>query len=495
MAAVPDKKDKAEVGKLIEDIRRYERGSAALDPGAGERRRLWDRVGDFTEQFLESLPSRPAFINSETRGRELYDSPIAETGADIDEVLKLFKDRVVDIGLSPVSGRFLAYIPPCATYHGALGDFLAAVTNEFSGNFFNCPGAVRMEHQLVRWLAGLAGYPKEAHGSLASGGSTATLTCVVTAREAHGLKARDYEKSVVYLTAHTHHSLHKALLIAGMAECVKRIVPMDSAYRMDGRHLDGMISDDRKQGLKPWILVGSSGTTDVGAVDSLDSLGQIARRHGLWYHVDGAYGGLFILSDLVKDKFRGIELSDSVVMNPHKALFTPFGLGVALVRNGELLARALFHTANYMQDSLEGTEEVSPADTGLELTRHFRALRLWLPLKLLGVAPFRAALSEKILLTRYAYEKLRAIDGIEVGPYPDLSVFAFRYVPQRGDADSFNKRLNGELRRDGTVFLSSTVIDGKYMIRFAVLSFRTHVETIDLAIDLIDRGIERVEKE
>ncbi|MGH8248969.1 MAG: pyridoxal phosphate-dependent decarboxylase family protein [Gammaproteobacteria bacterium] len=478
--------------KLIEEIRRYEEAATALDPGAEERRHLLDRVSAYTEQFLESLPSRPAFINSETQGRALYDSPISETGADIDAVLRLFKEQVVDIGLSPVSGKFLAYIPPCATYHGALGDFLAAVTNEFSGNFFNCPGAVRMEHQLIRWLAGIIGYPRAAHGNLASGGSTAMLTCVVTAREAHGLKARDYERTVVYMTEHTHHSMHKALHVAGMGECVKRIVPMDSDYRMDPRHLDELIAGDRKQGLNPWMLVASSGTTDVGAVDPLDRLGEIAKRQGLWYHVDGAYGGLFILSDRVKDRFKGIELSDSVVMNPHKALFTPFGLGVALVRDGALLSRALFHTANYMQDSLAGTEEVSPADTGLELTRHFRAPRLWLPLKLIGVAPFRAALSEKILLTRYAWEKMRAMEGMDVSPYPDLSVFAFRYVPKHGDADEFNRRLNEELLRDGTVFLSSTVIDGRYMIRFAVLSFRTHVETIDLAIEIIERGIRRV---
>jgi glutamate/tyrosine decarboxylase-like PLP-dependent enzyme len=236
-------------------------------------------------------------------------------------------------------------------------------------------------------------------------------------------------------------------------------------------------------------VAGSSGTTDLGSVDPLDSLADVAQRHQLWFHVDGAYGGLFVLSDLVRGLFSGIERSDSVVMNPHKPLQMPFGIGAVLVRNGELLYKAHFHTANYLQDNLAQRDLVSPADLGLELTRHFRALRMWLPLKLIGVAPFRAALNEKILLTRYAYARMQELPGFELSPPPDLTVFAFRYVPPSGEADRFNRDLLEALRRDGTILLSSTVIDGVYMIRFTVLSYRTHLHSVDLALRVIQDKI------
>ncbi len=471
---------------LIAQIRAYEQQAAIIEPDAEQRAVLLDKVTTYTEAFLERIKDRPAYVNTDERGRGIFASPIAEQGMAMDAVLALYQSQVEEQGLSPVSGRFLAYIPPCSMYYAALGDYIAAITNEYVGDYANCPGAVHLENQLLDWMAGLAGYPDNAKGTLASGGSLATLTCIVTAREAFRLKARDYEKAVVYMTGITHHAVIKGLHIAGMGECVQVNVPMDSAFRMCPDALAEMIDADRRRGLMPWMVVASAGTTDVGSVDPLAALGAVAKRHELWYHIDAAYGGFFVLSDLVKDKLADMALSDSVVMNPHKALHTPFGLGAALVKDGELLYQAHFCTANYMQDSFYNKDEVSPADVGPELTRHFRALRLWLPLKLIGVAPFRAMLSEKLLLARYAYEQIKAMPGMETGPPPALSIFVFRYVAV-ADADGFNKKLLEAIRADGTILLSSTLLGGHYMIRFAVLSYRTHKETIDLAIAVIDR--------
>lgn len=480
-------------GELAAAIRACAEQARVLEPDFTERQRLLGKVNEFAEQFLAGVDTRPAFIETEHKGRGLYASPIGESGMDIDAVLRLFKENVTDVGLSPVSPRFLAYIPPCSLYPGALGDFLAAVTNQFAGYFSSCPGAARMENQLLRWMSDLIGYPHSALGAMLSGGSTAILSSVVTARDAHDLRGRDYDRCVVYMTDLTHHAMDKALRIAGMKETIRRRVGMDAGYRMDPAALDAAIRADVAAGLKPWLVSASAGTTDLGCVDPLDALADVAEKHRLWFHVDGAYGGLFILSDLVREKFKGIARADSVVLNAHKALFTPFGLAVVLVKNGELLQRAHFHTASYLQDTLLEEDEVSPADLGPELTRNFRGPRLWLPLKLLGVAPFRAALSEKILLTRYAWEKIKSLPGFEVGPYPDLSVFAFRYLPEQGDADDFNARLVDAIRRDGTILLSSTTLDGRYMIRFAVLSYRTHLETIDLAIEVIRKHARQLE--
>ena len=481
---------------LIRQINEFAAQAAIIEPDAGRRRELLGAVNDYLEDFLETLPQRPAYASTGDMGAGLYASPIAEEGMEIGEILRIYKENVDNQGLISVSGKFLGYISPSSMYYSALGDYMAAVMDEYVGDFASSPGGVRMEYQLLNWMAELVGYaPDKAKGILASGGSMATLSCVVTAREARGLNAEDYARAVVYHTRFTHHCVAKSLHIAGLSGCVMREAPTDSRYRMDPDALQQLVSADRAAGLSPWLLVASAGTTDLGNVDELDRLGAVARAQQLWFHVDAAYGGFFILSDLVRERFRGIELSDSVVMNPHKCLQTPFGLGAALVRNGEQLYQAHYYTADYMQDRACHRQEVSPADVSPELTRHFRALRLWLPLKLTGVAPFRAMLSEKLLLTRYAYQRLRTLPGFEVGPEPELSIFVFRYVDIQGDVNEFNRKLVERLRRDGTIFLTSTLIDSVYMLRLVVLSYRTHKDTIDLAIDVLQREAARLKQE
>ena len=479
--------------ELIRQINEFAEQAGIIEPDADRRQELLGTVNDYTERFLETLPARPAFNFTEDMGAGLCDSPITEEGMDIGEILRIYKQNVDDQALCAVSGKFFGYISPCSMYYSALGDYMAAVMDEYAGEFASSPGAVRMEYQLLDWMAELVGYqPGAAKGVLASGGSIATLTCVVTAREAHGLTAGDYPRAVVYSTRFTHHCVAKSLHIAGLGGCVMREVATDAGFRMDPDALEEMIRSDRAAGLEPWLVVSSAGTTDLGNVDELDRIGAVAREHGVWFHVDGAYGGFFILCDLVRHKFRGIELSDSVVMNPHKGLHTPFGLGAALIRDGEHLYRSHYYTADYLQDRAFHDQEVSPADVSPELTRHFRALRLWLPLKLIGVAPFRAMLSEKLLLARYAWERLKSTPGFEVGPEPELSIFVFRYIDVEGDADEFNRRLVEALRRDGTIFLTSTLIDNVYMLRLCILSYRTHIDTIDLALDVIRREAEKL---
>ena len=181
--------------------------------------------------------------------------------------------------------------------------------------------------------------------------------------------------------------------------------------------------------------------------------------------------------------------SDSIVMDPHKGLFLPYGSGAVLVKDSKKLLDAHYYMPNYLQDTFDSREELSPADLSPELTKHFRGLRLWLPLKALGLKPFRAALEEKILLAQYFYKKIQQLDGFEVGPYPDLSVVTYRYIPSKGDVNEFNKKLVHEIHKDGRVFLSSTIVDDKFTLRLAVLAFRTHLETIDLTLEILKEKV------
>lgn len=464
-----------------------------LDPDAETRRAHMEQVFDYVDRYLAGLPGAPAYYDRPDRGRALLDAPISEEGIGLTRALDLIDRHVDSVGINTTSGRFLGYIPGGGLFHAALGDFLAAVANRYAGVFFASPGAVRIENQLIRWMAGVAGYPETAAGYLAAGGSMANLTAVVTARDAAGLEGEAIARAVVYLTDHAHHCVDKALRLAGLARVVVRRIPVDDRYRMDAGALEAALVADRKAGLRPWLVVASAGTTNTGAVDPLDAIGALARAHGLWYHVDGAYGGFFVLCPEGRDTLAGMGASDSLVMDPHKTLFLPYGTGALLVRDRDRLYAAHQAGADYMQDTFDAVEEMSPANLSPELTKHFRGLRLWLPLQVLGLAPFRAALSEKIHLARYFWEELRRVEGFEVGPYPDLSVVIYRYVPRRGDPDAFNERLAQALQRDGRVFLSSTRIRGRFVLRMAAVGFRTHRDDIDQALAVLRETARRLE--
>jgi aromatic-L-amino-acid/L-tryptophan decarboxylase len=346
-----------------------------------------------------------------------------------------------------------------------------------------------MENMLVRWVADLVGYPASAGGNIASGGSIATLAAVATARDAHGLKAADFSSVVVYLTTQAHYCIDKALRIAGLGEAQVRQVAIDGRFRMRPEALAQTIAADREAGLRPWLVIAAAGTTDTGAVDPLAAIADVAERERCWFHVDAAYGGFFLLTEDGRRALGGIERSDSAVVDPHKGLFLPYGSGILVVRNAATLAATHHYFGNYMQDAMREPGEVSPADVSPELTKHFRALRMWLPLIMLGTRPFRAALEEKLLLARYFYQEVQAL-GFEVGPAPDLSIVTFRWVPAGGDAsleriNAINQGIVDGVRRDGRIFLSSTMLDGRFMIRMVALSFRTHRRTIELALRIL----------
>ena len=295
---------------LIDRIQKLEQEARKLDPGHEERMALTQHVLAYTEAFLESLPDAPAFQMGEAGGTELHQKPIGELGRTIQEVLMILRDNVDNQGINTPSARHLAYIPGGPLYHAALGDFLADISNRFSGHFFGGPGAVRIENMLLRWMATVVGYPEGSTGNLTSGGSMANLTAILTARDAAGLKARDYERAVVYLTDQAHHSIAKALRIAGLGEAVLHYIPVDRWYRMLSEMLNSAVIQDQQAGLIPWLIVATAGTTDTGAVDPLEAISGVARQHQLWLHVDGAYGAFFALCQEGKQILKGMELSD-----------------------------------------------------------------------------------------------------------------------------------------------------------------------------------------
>lgn len=478
---------------LMERLDELERAMAPLEAGPAERSALRERVVASAERFLDGIETLPGYVEAHDPGAGLLDLPITEDGRPDDEVIGCLERDVLSPGGNPASGAHLAYIPGGSLYPAALADYLAAVTNKYAGLFFTGPGPVRMENLVLRWTADLVGYPATAGGTIASGGSVATLTAVVAAREAHGLRSVEYPRAVVYLTTQAHHCVERALRIAGLGEAAVRPVPVDEGYRMRPDALADAIAADRARGLRPWLVVATAGSTDAGAVDPLDALADVAEREGCWYHVDAAYGGFFLLTRHGRAVMRGIERSDSVVLDPHKSLFMPWGSGILLARDVRTLLAAHRGKGAYLQDAPE-PQEVSPTDVSPELSRPFRALRTWLSLVTLGVRPFRAALEEKLLLARYFRDEIGAA-GFEVGPPPQLSVATYRLAPVGAsveEADRLNRALVDAVRRDGRIFISSTLLDGRVTLRMAALQFRTHRRTLDLAVRVLRETAARI---
>ncbi|TMJ18956.1 MAG: aminotransferase class I/II-fold pyridoxal phosphate-dependent enzyme [Alphaproteobacteria bacterium] len=457
--------------------------AAPLEPDAGERGAMLRQGFDHAEAFWEGLANGPSNVAREQVFDERLEPEFTEGGRGAEDVLAYLARCVDAPGFTTASPRFMGYIPGGGLFHSALGDFLAAASNKYAGFASAAPGAVRLENATSAWLAGVIGFPEDAAGTLTTGGSMANLTAIVAARE-----ARDAEGGgAVYLTKFAHYCIDKALHIAGRRRAPRRLVETDERNRMRADALAAAIERDVAAGVRPWLVVASAGTVDTGAVDPLDRIADICARHGIWMHVDGAYGGLFMLCDEGRAVLGGIERADTVALDPHKTLFLPYGTGAVVARDSRHLLDAFSASADYIRPLGESEVGPSPADLSPELTRHFRALRLWLPLQIAGVAAFRAAQSEKIKLARYFHAQLCALEGWEVGAPPDLSVVAFRYRPAKGDANAFNDRLLRSLQEEGRVFLSGTKIDGEAWLRCAILSFRTHLAHIDETIEILCR--------
>jgi aromatic-L-amino-acid decarboxylase len=379
---------------------------------------------------------------------------------------------------------FLAYIPGGGLFAASLADLLSTTIDRYVNLWSEAPVAAQIENNVVRWLCDLFDYPPGSRGVLTSGGSMANFSAIVAARKDR--LPEDFLSGTLYVSEHVHASVTKAAMLAGFPVRNVRHVPADPSLRIDLTALEERVAADRAAGLTPFAVVGTAGTTNTGAVDPLDEVADIAEREGLWFHVDGAYGGFFQLTERGRERFRGIERADSITLDPHKGMFLPYGTGALVVREGQKL-RDAHHvgTSAYLQDLAGDADIPNFAEYSAELSRDFRGLRVWFPLQLHGVSAFREALDEKLDLTEHLYEELKADPNLEVPWSPDLTVVPFRV--RDGDDDA-NRVLLSAINASGRVFVSSTVLDGRYTIRVCIVSHRTHRDRIDECIQIVRRA-------
>ncbi|MCP4201355.1 MAG: aminotransferase class V-fold PLP-dependent enzyme [bacterium] len=464
---------------------------SALEPTPEEMREMTRLATDRIVAHIESLPSLPSLETA--GGRELAASLVEdapEFGTSPRELLELIFERVTPTSFTNPGPGFMAYIPGGGLFESALADFIAGGINRYVTVWAAAPGLVQLEVNVINWFCRMLGYAECAGGFLSSGGSLANFSAIFTARRER--LSEDFLDGTIYVSNQIHHSVRRAATLAGFPTSAVRDVAVDEDRRIKVRDLEELISADRTRGRKPFLVVGSVGTTNTGAVDDLEALADIAERERLWLHLDAAYGGFFALTERGRRSMAGIERADSITLDPHKGLFLPYGTGCLLVRDVATLRRAHTVQADYMPPMQDSDELVDFCEISPELSRDYRGLRIWLPLKIHGLESFRKALDEKLDLTQWAYGELQTIEGIEIVAAPQLSVVAFRLAPsnlEEEDLDRLNRELIRRINDRKRVFLTGTLLDGRFVIRICVLSFRTHRDRMEMCLDDIRNSV------
>ncbi|MEP6993238.1 MAG: pyridoxal-dependent decarboxylase [Acidobacteriota bacterium] len=463
----------------------------SLELPAEDLRRL---IAAATERILDHIATLPRQPAADVEGgaelaRSLVEG-IPETGTSPEALLDFLFQRVIPKSLNTAGPGYLAYIPGGGIPHAAVADLIADSVNRYVGVFAAAPGLAQLEENVVRWFCEIVGLPPGSRGVLTSGGSLANFSAVVAARRAR--LPDDFLAGTIYASDQTHHAVEKAALLAGFPAGRVRAIPTDTLFRIRLDALAIQVASDRAAGLRPFLLVGNAGTTNTGAVDDLNALADFASAESLWFHVDAAYGGFFLLTEEGRRRMTGIARADSVVLDPHKGLFLPYGTGALLVRDAEALKRSHALVADYLPDSPEDPDLPDYHLLSPELSRDFRGLRVWLPFKMHGIGPFRRNLEEKLALAQWAVGQLRGIPDVEILAEPQLSIVAFRLRPAGvadGELDALNRAVLQRVNDRRRVHMTGTLLRGRFAIRICVLSFRTHRDRMEEGLEDIRAAI------
>ena len=455
---------------------------SSLSLSRDEMREFGYRVVDLlTEHFVNVGNEAVGSKADPTKMISLFEDDPPENGRDSNEILAQLKRDVLPNNLHVDHPRFFAFVPGPNNFASVRADAIAAGFQIFNGTWLGGSAAAAVELGVIRWLCRICGFPESAGGLFVSGGSMANLTSLVAARNA--LLHDRIDKATVYFSDQTHSSVQRALHVIGFLREQMRKLPSDEHFRLSIRQLREAIADDRAKGLRPFCVIANAGTTNTGAVDPLPELADLAKQEELWLHVDGAFGAASVLSERGRALLSGLERSDSISLDPHKWLFQSFECGCVLVRDVALLKSAFQIKPDYLRDVHRNDAEFHPADHGIQLTRSFRALKVWLSLQTFGVAAFRQAITRGFELAEIAERELRARKGWEILSPAQMATVCFRF----GDNDELQTRLVDEMMKDEYALLTSTTLRGSVALRLCTINPRTTEQDIVETVKRLDQ--------
>jgi len=450
----------------------------ALEPTTEEWSSLADEIQSFLKDQLTALDASPV-------------TGMEENVAKLPAVPTL-EEWLIDVfasGFNAAHPGFMAYIPGGGLVTSALAEWIIKTMNPYGTAYFAAPKLAEIEYQVIQTFAKWVGYDETAAGVITTGGSLANFTALVTARRK--MLPENFLSGILYCSDQAHHSIMKAANLAGFSKRNLRILESDSNFKIQPEVLLQQIEADRREGLQPFMVVASAGTTNTGSIDPLPELAEICAQQSMWFHVDAAYGGSFVLTARGRARLAGMEQADSITLDPHKGLFLPYGTGSVLVKDRAALIEAHEMRGDYMPELDRTRAHLDPFSLSVELSREHRGLKIWLPLLLHGEEAFQIALDEKLDLAEYLEEQLQQIPQLELLNKPELSTVAFRLADE---SDARNKALLEEINKSKSVYISGTVLRGKYALRVSILSHRTHKKHIDELLAALTHALPTVDR-
>lgn len=454
-----------------------------LELSPEEMRELGYRVIDMIVNNFQTVRDKPVKAYKDD-SREAMESRFADAipqgEKSVSGLLDFLEKNVIEENYHRIHPRDFAYVNGPSNYVSFLADTLVVGYNVFAGAWVSSPSAAMIELITIDWLRQLMGMPDSVGGIFTSGGSVANLTGLAVAR--HIKLGDDMTDARVYLSNQTHASVAKALRMLGFHDEQIRRLPTDDNFRLDMIALKDAVTNDRAEGKRPFCVVANAGTTNTGTVDPLPEIAAFCKEENLWLHLDGAYGAAAMLSEKGREALKGLELADSLSIDPHKWLFQPYEMGCTLVRDKRHLWQTFNTTADYLKDLVDPTQqEVNFYEHGIQMTRSFRALKLWLSLKAFGIEAFQAAVSRGIELAEIAEKTLKQDSCWQILTPAQLGVITFRYV-QSGlsepEIDALNQKISQEIVEDGFAFVHTTWVNGKVALRLVTINPRTTDEDI-----------------
>ncbi|ATO26721.1 2,4-diaminobutyrate decarboxylase [Bacillus atrophaeus] len=454
--------------------------SENLQLSAEEMRQLGYQAVDLIIDHMNHLKSKPVSetIDSDILRNKLTES-IPENGSDPKELLHFLNRNVFNQITHVDHPHFLAFVPGPNNYVGVVADFLASGFNVFPTAWIAGAGAEQIELTTINWLKSMLGFPDSAEGLFVSGGSMANLTALTVARQVK--LNNDIENAVVYFSDQTHFSVDRALKVLGFKQHQIYRIETDEHLQISVSALKKQIKEDRTKGKKPFCIIANAGTTNCGAVDSLNELADLCNDEDVWLHADGSYGAPAILSEKGSALLQGIHRADSLTLDPHKWLFQPYDVGCVLIRNSQYLSKTFRMMPEYIKDSETNVEgEINFGECGIELSRRFRALKVWLSFKVFGAAAFRQAIDHGIMLAEQVEAFLEKAKDWEVVTPAQLGIITFRYIPSElastDTINEINKKLVKEITQRGFAMLSTTELKEKVVIRLCSINPRMTTE-------------------
>ena len=463
-----------------------------LDPSAAQIQEWSNSVVRLMTDYLGGLRDQKVYPPTSSKEiRDQLDSTLPLTGTGFDQLLKVFRDTIIPFSRQNAHPRMFGYVQSPGTPLGAFADLLASTLNANLTAWRSAPAPVELERLTIDWIRQILGFGPQAAGLFLSGGSIANLVALAVARQA---KAASLGRARLYASAETHHSIMKAAALLGIGRQNAVLVAVDERLKIRIDDLVAKILADLNDGYEPFCVVANAGTVNTGAVDDLVAIREVANEHGLWMHVDGSYGAFAILARSARAFFAGIEQADSVALDPHKWLYLPVDVGCVIYRQPELAPAAFMLEAEYTRIIEEGADETFAFwDYGLELSRRFRALKVWMLLRGVGLQQLGVAIENNLACARHLESLVQKSDDFEMLAPVELSIFCFRYLPSQltgatpQTVDAFNEQLLVALQRDGSSYLSNATVNGRFALRGCVLNYRTTLADMERLLDDLRR--------